>query len=79
MAAGFKTVGFIAVERESYAKTSHRKLFGAVYWTSPISNLGIHGAADDRVAQAILGETFPETGVYWVPGVSLSSENPEQF
>ena len=54
-------------------------IFGAVYWTSPISSVGIHGAADDRVAQAILGETFPETGVYRVPGVSLSSENPEQF
>jgi small-conductance mechanosensitive channel len=54
-------------------------IFGPVYWTSAISSLGIHGAADDRVAQAILGETFPETGVYWVPGVSLFSENPEQF
>jgi hypothetical protein len=54
-------------------------IFGAIYWTSPMSGLGIHDVADDLVAQAILAETFPETGVYWVPGMSLYAENPEQF
>jgi hypothetical protein len=54
-------------------------IFGAVYWTSPISNVGIHEVTDDLVAQALLGQTFPETGVYWVPGMSLYSENPELF
>ncbi len=54
-------------------------IFGAVYWTSPMSSAGIHEVADDLVAQAILGQTFPETGLYWVPGMSLYSENPELF
>ena len=54
-------------------------IFGAIYWTSPLSGVGIHEPADSVVAQAILAETFPETGVYWVPGMSLYSENPELF
>lgn len=54
-------------------------IFGAIYWMSPTSSIGVSDPADDAVAQALLGQIFPETGLYWVPGMGTYSEDPERF
>jgi hypothetical protein len=54
-------------------------IFGAVYWSSPVMSVGAREVADDEAAQLILRETFPETGVYWVPGMNLYAQDAERF
>jgi len=54
-------------------------IFGAVYWSSPVMGAGAREVADDAAAQAILRETFPETGIYWVPGLSLAARDEERY
>jgi len=54
-------------------------IFGAVYWSSPVVSLGAREVADDAAAQVILKETFPETGIYWIPGMSLYARDAERY
>jgi hypothetical protein len=54
-------------------------LFGWIYWSGPLASAGINEVADDVVAQALLGETFPDSGVYFVPGMSLYREDPDRY
>lgn len=54
-------------------------IFGAVYWSSPIMGAGSRPINDDAGAQAMLKQAFPETGIYWVPGIDLYYEDPERY
>jgi hypothetical protein len=54
-------------------------IFGAVYWNSPAVGAGARDVADDAAAQAMLKSTFPETGLYWVPGLALMAEDADRF
>lgn len=54
-------------------------IFGAVYWSSPVMSVGAREVADDAAAQSILRHAFPETGVYWVPGMRLYAEDTERY
>ncbi len=54
-------------------------IFGAVYWSSPVVSMGAREVADDAAAQAILKETFPETGIYWIPGMTLYAQDTERY
>lgn len=49
--------------------------WGFVFWgLSPLSGSVMKATADDQAAQAALRETFPESGVYFVPSPSGSPE-----
>lgn len=54
-------------------------IFGSIYWTSPIMGAGSRDIADDETAQALLKGTFPETGIYYVPGIDLYSQDAERY
>ena len=54
-------------------------IFGAVYWSSPLLGAGARDIDDDAAVQAVLRETFPETGIYWVPGAGLYEKDPERY
>lgn len=54
-------------------------IFGMVYWMSPLSSVGIHEPQDNVAAQSILRQTFPKTGLYWVPGMELWAEDAELY
>lgn len=54
-------------------------IFGAIYWNSPAIGAGARETADDAAAQVMLRNTFPETGLYWVPGLALMAEDAEKF
>jgi hypothetical protein len=54
-------------------------IFGAVYWSSSIMSAGAREVTDDAAAQVMLREMFPETGIYWIPGMSLYAEDPESY
>lgn len=54
-------------------------IFGAVYWSSPVMSAGAREVADDAAAQVILREAFPETGIYWVPGMNLYAQDAERY
>ena len=54
-------------------------IFGAVYWSSPVMGAGARDVADDAAAQAVLKEMFPETGIYWIPGMSLYAQDSERY
>lgn len=54
-------------------------IFGAVYWSSPVLSAGARDVGDDAAVQAILRQTFPETGLYWIPGNDLYAEDAELY
>ncbi|MDH4030028.1 MAG: hypothetical protein OEU49_04175 [Chromatiales bacterium] len=54
-------------------------IFGAVYWSSPVLQAGARDIGDDAAVQAVLRQTFPETGLYWVPGNDLYAEDAELY
>ncbi len=54
-------------------------IFGAVYWSSPVINAGARDIADDEAVQRVLKETFPETGIYWVPGMDLYAQDADRY
>ena len=54
-------------------------IFGAVYWSSPIMGVGSRPIADDESIQTLLNEAFPETGIYWVPGLDLYYQDPDRY
>lgn len=54
-------------------------IFGAVYWSSPIVGAGSRDIDNDAAVQAMLKETFPETGIYHVPGIDLYAEDAETY
>ncbi len=54
-------------------------IFGAIYWSSPIMGVGSKSIADDESVQGLLRQAFPETGIYWVPGTDLYTQDPERY
>ncbi len=54
-------------------------IFGAVYWTLPMPYSALETVENDRVAAALLAQTFPRTGLYMLPDPGLSSADPETY
>ena len=49
-------------------------LFGAAYWMSPFPYKALKTVADNSAAALALGQIFPETGTYLIPGVNTDEK-----
>lgn len=54
-------------------------IFGALYWTMPLPYSALKSVEEERVAAALAGSMFPETGLYMIPDPNRSSAAPEEF